>query len=179
MADGESKTSSVSSHPLVHLLERHLEHQGVPWDHGLPELAGVDPTEEEVLLGVIRVHHRDPSNLGQGFHDQNPRHDGPCGKVAGKEIVVYGHVLQTDFCVRIREEGVEDSQTAAIRAERLCEGKGLLKESACGRVHDSALTSLLSLLVLHDPVHQEEGVPVRKMRGVSAGAIWRPAVLVH
>ena len=109
--------------PLVYLLERHLQHlrnkasyrsvsaparegtdgaegregrayQRVSRDNRFPELAPVDPSEEEILLRVVRVHHRDAPNLRKRLHNENPRHDRALREVAGEEIVVDGDIFQ-------------------------------------------------------------------------------------
>src|SRR5690606_37110448 len=77
-----------------HPAQLHRQGQGVAGAHGTAEAEIVDAGEEGQLARVFG-HRQDGHGpyLGQGFHDQDTRHDGIGGKMTGEEGLVGGDVL--------------------------------------------------------------------------------------
>src|SRR5207249_1040329 len=99
----------------------YLGDERIPGYHRLSEL-GILYTAYHGYLVFVDWHrkHQDASDLGHGFQNQHARHHRLSGKVAVKEVLVNGDVLQADRALSGLDlkDSVHEEHRVAVRQER-------------------------------------------------------------
>ena len=138
------------------VLQLNFDAQLVAGHHRPAEFRPLDPGEhDEFVLPVFHFGQQQrPARLGNGLHNQHPRHDRQVGKVPGKERLVDGHILDGhDPLLALDLNDAVDQQEGKAVGQNMENvddvQRGLYRRRGCGRMGERCRSfSLVRLLLV-------------------------------